>query len=147
MGRGTQGCKNYGARLGFGMAVLLVGLVPAAAHHGPGAYDRTREVTVTGTVTRFEFVNPHVLIFVTVSNPGGPSDPGNPSDPALEWAGELTSPNRLARMGGEVSWHKDLLVPGDAITLTGNPAHNGAPALLLNRVVDDGGRVLVSSGR
>ena len=121
---------------------LLAGgfAVPAtvAAHHGPGAYDRSQSIAVTGTVTRFEFVNPHVLIYVAVETDSG--------DPTV-WAGELTSPNRLARMGGEVSWHKDLLRPGDVVTLTGSPARNGAPALLLSRVEDGAGRVLTSSGR
>ena len=135
------------ARCGSAVAVgraLLATLsclyaVTGAAHHGPGAYDRSREVTVTGSVTRFEFVNPHVLIYVEV---GGAED-----GEAIVWAGELTSPNRLARMGGDVAWHKDILQPGDTVTLTGNPTHNGAPALLLNRVVAADGRVLASSGR
>jgi len=121
-----------------GLVLFLAAAIPVFAHHGPGAYDRSREVTVTGTVTRFQFVNPHVLIFVAVHGDG---------ERSTEWAGELTSPNRLARMGGGVAWHKDLLQPGDTVTLTGNPAHNGAPALLLSRVVDGDGRVLTSSGR
>ncbi len=50
-------------------------------------------------------------------------------------------------MGGEVAWHKDLLQPGDTLTLTGNPARNGAPAMFLNRVVAEDGRVLAASGR
>jgi hypothetical protein len=115
--------------------LLAAGL--AAAHHGPGAYDRSRTITVTGVVTRFEFVNPHVLIYIAADDDGA----------TVEWSGELTSPNRLARMGGPVSWHKDLLQPGDTVTLTGNPTHNGAPALLLSRVEDGDGNVLTSSGR
>ena len=131
--------RNFGGRLLLKtlLAVCIAAAPAVSAHHGPGAYDRSREITVTGTVTRFEFVNPHVLIFIEVDLQGE----------ITEWAGELTSPNRLARMGGDVSWHKDLLQPGDTVTLTGNPTHNGAPALFLNRVVDSDGRVLASSGR
>lgn len=118
---------------------LLGGLpVEAVAHHGPAAYDRSQTVTVTGTVTRFDFVNPHVLIYVAVAAEDGGE---------TVWSGELTSPNRLARMGGDVTWHGDLLGPGDVVTLTGNPARNGAPVMLLTRVVDAAGTVLTDSGR
>ena len=55
---------------------------------------------------------------------------------AVRWGGELTSPNRLARMGGTVKWHKDLLKPGDKITMTGRPARNGAPAMVITQIVD-----------
>jgi hypothetical protein len=108
------------------------------AHHGPGVYDRERSVTITGAVTRFDFVNPHVLIYVAAAGEDGHD---------VAWAGELTSPNRLARLGGPVKWHKDLLKPGDIVTLIGSPARNGAPALLLNQVLDADGRVLTGSGR
>jgi len=132
---GARGPRASGCLAGAALLWLFVSA--AAAHHGPGAYDRAREVTVTGSVTRFEFVNPHVLIFIEVDADGE----------TTVWSGELTSPNRLARMGGDVTWHKDLLQPGDTVTLTGHPTHNGAPALLLNSVVDGDGRVLAASGR
>ena len=109
------------------------------AHHGAGVYDREQSVTHTGSVTQFHFVNPHVLIYIAVEQEDGTT---------VEWSGELTSPNRLARMGlGDVRWHKDLLHPGDVITLTGNPARNGAPALLLNTVQSADGTTLIGSGR
>jgi hypothetical protein len=93
---------------------------------------------VTGAVTQFEFVNPHVLIYIATMDADGRE---------VIWSGELTSPNRLARSMGGVKWHKDLLAPGDVVTLTGNPARNGAPALLLNRVLDGEGNVLTGTGR
>jgi hypothetical protein len=120
---------------------ITVGLIApkeSPAHHGPAAYDRSQTVTVTGSVTRFDFVNPHVLIYVAVEEDDGEK---------VIWSGELTSPNRLARMGGSVAWHKDLLQPGDVITLTGSPARNGARVMQLTRVVDDEGTVLTASGR
>jgi hypothetical protein len=122
------------------LLVALTGLslapVELYAHHGQAAYDREQTVTVAGTVTQFQFINPHVLIHVSVAKDGG----------AVEWAGELTSPNRLARMQlGDVKWHKEILKPGDEITLTGNPARNGAPALFLTRVVDAAGTALIGA--
>ena len=119
--------------------VALVGAALAAAplqaHHGQAAYDREKTISVSGAVTRFEFVNPHVLIHVAVPQTDGKT---------VEWAGELTSPNRLARLSlGDVKWHKDLLHPGDKITLTGKPTRNGAPALYLKKVVDGTGKALI----
>jgi hypothetical protein len=118
--------------------VAVLAAAPASAHHGQAAYDRDKTVDVTGTVTKFEFVNPHVLIHVAVPQKDGET---------VEWSGELTSPNRLARLAlGDVKWHKDLLHPGDKITLTGNPARNGAPAMFLTKVVDGSGKPLIGGG-
>lgn len=107
---------------------------PLAAHHGGALFDPDRKVTVTGTVTDFQFINPHVLVYVEVAGDQG----------TVRWGGELTSPNRLARMDGPVSWHKDILEPGDAISMTGHPARNGAPAMDITRIVTADGTVLIS---
>ena len=121
-------------------AVISVGLfcfsIQAIAHHGGAAYDSSLSKTVTGKVSQFHFLNPHVLIYVEVEDESGK---------LVEWSGELTSPNRLARMerGSTTSWSKDILQPGDEITLSGNPARSGAPSLRLKRVVDSDGAVLV----
>jgi hypothetical protein len=120
------------------LAAVLFPAVQGAAHHGPGAYDSAQTVTVKGTVTEFHFVNPHVLIYIAAVDADGRE---------RVWAGELTSPNRMARMGGDVKWHKDLLRPGDVVTLTGRPARNGAPAILLMAVEDAEGNVLTGTGR
>lgn len=113
--------------------VVLAGL-SAFAHHGAGVFDSQKTITVAGIVADFQFVNPHVLIFVDVSND---------SHEPVRWGGELTSPNRLARMGGAVKWHRELLKPGDEILLTGHPARNGAPAMSVTRIVDGNGLVLI----
>jgi hypothetical protein len=106
------------------------------AHHGGAAYDSRETVTVTGAVTDFQFVNPHVLIYIAVTGEDGE---------VVEWSGELTSPNRLARMAqpGSVRWHKEILKPGDMIELTGNPAVSGAPSLRLHKVVDATGQAII----
>lgn len=122
----------------IGLALLLAS-VGARAHHGGGVYDGNKTVELSGTVTQFHFVNPHVLIYIAVENEDGTE---------TEWSGELTSPNRLARMGNaDVRWHKDLLQPGDEISLMGNPARNGAPALRLLRVAASDGTVLIGGER
>ena len=119
------------------IVALGIGLVSTGvfAHHGGAAYDGERSVEVVGKVTRFEFVNPHVLIYAAVTGEDGE---------VVEWSGELTSPNRLARgQRSTVKWHKDLFQPGDDITLIGNPARSGAPSLRLREVRDGEGTSLI----
>ena len=117
-------------------AGLLLFATGVSAHHGGAAYDDNETMTVVGTVTKFEFINPHVLIYIAVTDDDGKT---------VEWSGELTSPNRLARMerGSTVQWSKDILQPGDEITLSGNPARGGAPSLRLRTVIDSHGVALV----
>ena len=115
-------------------AALLVVSSPLAAHHGGAIFDAAKTVTVVGPVTDFQFINPHVLVYIAVAGEDGHE---------VTWGGELTSPNRLARMGGEVRWHKDILRPGEVVTMTGHPARNGAPAMDITRLVDARGAVLI----
>ena len=126
-------------RLNRFLPALLAGFLIAfgvQAHHGGAAYTSDDYVSVTGVVTNFQFINPHVLIYIAVTGDGGG---------VVEWSGELTSPNRLARMMGDstIQWHKDLLQPGDEISLGGNPARSGAPSLRLRSVVRGDGTVLI----
>ena len=62
--------------------------VDLSAHHGAALYDPTETVSLTGPVTSFRFVFPHTLVSIAV-----PSHDGS----IVEWSGELTTPNRLAR--------------------------------------------------
>jgi hypothetical protein len=108
-------------------AVTMLLAAGAAAHHGASVvYDLNQSVDVTGTVTDYQFVNPHVLIFFEVTG-----EDGN----AVVWSAGLTSPNRLARSD---SWSKDTLKPGDRVTITGAPARGGAPSLWVAQVFADG---------
>lgn len=129
--------RSFAAAMAFGLYLIVTS---AVAHHGGAVYNEDEMVTVSGPVTEFKFVNPHVLISIAVT-----SDTGE----VVEWSGELTSPNRLARMAqpGSVRWHRDILKPGDVIELTGNPASSGAPALRLRRVVDATGTAIIGGNR
>jgi len=125
------------SRVGLAPA-LAIGLLAltasAAAHHGAGLFEPEKKVTHVGTVTEFQFVNPHVLVYWSVTGDDGKE---------LVWSGELTSPNRLARMEGAAKWHKDILKPGDRVTIEGHPARNGAPAMNITKIVDGDGNVLI----
>jgi hypothetical protein len=105
----------------------------AFAHHGSASYDRSKTVTVTGTVTDFLFINPHVLIAVDVKDPSGKVE---------TWKAELTSANSLQRAG----WTKNTLKLGDQITLVGGSAKNGSPVLFVGKVMKGGEEISIRPG-
>lgn len=98
----------------------------AFAHHGAANYDMKKSVTVKGTVTEFEFKNPHTLIYVDAKGENGEIQ---------KWQGELTSPNHLARAG----WSKNTIKIGAEITLIGAPSKSGATVLWLQKVLTSTG--------
>jgi hypothetical protein len=105
----------------------------ALAHHGTANYDTNKSVAVKGSVTDFQFINPHVLIFMD-----GKDETGN----VQKWQGELTSPNRLSRVG----WTKSSLKAGDTITISGYPAKSGSPEVWIQKVVLASGEELSTGG-
>jgi hypothetical protein len=102
----------------FAICVLLLSL-PALAHHSSAAYDLDHPVNLEGTVTGFEWSNPHVFIHLDVKD-----DKGN----VESWRVEGNSPNMLTRVG----WNKDMIKPGDHLQVTGAPAKNGNKILRLS---------------
>jgi Family of unknown function (DUF6152) len=114
----------------FGMlAVLLMVSVPMFAHHGTSAYDTTKLTTVKGTVTDFQFNNPHVMISVETKDDKGKVE---------MWIGEANSPNVLTRHG----WDRDIIKNGDQITIIGYRPKNGAKTMRLQKVVLSSGQEL-----
>jgi hypothetical protein len=111
------------------LITVLLFAIPLLAHHGAAAFDVTKTVTVKGTVTDFQYVNPHVQVYFDAKN-----DKGEPES----WQGELTAPNKLSRAG----WTKRTLKPGDMITVTGNPAANGAHTLWIRKLIGPDGESL-----
>lgn len=120
------------ATLGLLVAFFAVS-VTTQAHHGTANYDTDKSISVKGTVTDFQFVNPHVLIYMQVKDSTGKT---------TNWQGELTSPNRLSRSG----WKKDTVKPGDVITITGFPAKSGSPEVWIQKVIAADGTPLDTSG-
>lgn len=115
---------------GFAVLIgLLVIPLPASAHHGTSPYDATKLTTLKGTVTDFQFINPHVEISFTVKDDKGKIE---------QWIGEANSPNVLSRHG----WSRDIVKPGDQITLIGNRGKNGSNTLRLQKVVLSNGQEL-----
>jgi hypothetical protein len=111
-------------------ALLLSSVTPVIAHHGNAAYDETKEVTLKGTVTEFEWANPHAQIYFDVKDAKGN---------VAHWGCETLSPGKLVRAG----WAKDSVKAGDRITITLVAAKNGAPVGFLHKVtLDDSGKQL-----
>jgi hypothetical protein len=104
---------------------LCIGLLTmagaASAHHGTANYDTNKTISVKGVVTGFEFVNPHVQIYWEAKDDSGTTQ---------KWQGELTSPNRLTRVG----WTKSSIKPGDTITIGGYPTKSGSHEIWIQKV-------------
>jgi hypothetical protein len=90
----------------IGLSAVL-GAGSLSAHHSFAAeYDSNRPVTVTGTVTKLEWTNPHARVFVDVKDESGK---------IVHWDFELGPPNGLMRRG----WNRNSLKPGHVVTVTG----------------------------
>ena len=103
-------------KIGVLMAVLsLIGAaMPLSAHHSFAAeYDANKPITVTGTVTRLEWMNPHARFYVDVKETDGT---------ITHWNFELGALPVLLKQG----WRKDSLKAGDQITVEGSRAKDGS---------------------
>ena len=110
----------------FAALALLAG-VPAAGHHSFAMFDQTKIMTLEGTVTEFQWTNPHA--FIELDAAGG-----------RHWSIELNSPNNLKRQG----WSRDALKPGDKIKLRMSPLRNGKPGGLFLDLTRADGKLLDS---
>lgn len=95
---------------------LLAAVLPASAHHSfPAQYDVAKPITLTGKVTRVEWTNPHIFIYIDVAN--------ETTGAVVNWALEMGGPNALLRLG----WKRDSLKADDLITVEGSLARDGSP--------------------
>jgi len=123
--------KTFALCLTLAFAILIAS-PPLPAHHGEVNYDTEKVVSVKGAVTDFQFINPHVQIFMDVKNDKGEIE---------KWSCEARSPIMLVRVGG---WDKNTLKPGDVITATGFRARSGSPILRLQKIVLADGKVMAN---
>ena len=93
---------------------LFVAALPVLAHHSFGAeYDSGKPLTLTGTVTKMEWTNPHARFYLDVKDASGN---------VTNWNFELASPNVLTRQG----WTRHSLNVGDVVTVTGSQAKDAS---------------------
>jgi hypothetical protein len=96
----------------FVFAIGMLVAAPASAHHGNSRYDLDKTVTLTGTVTGFDWGNPHCLVYLDVKTGGGQ---------VQHWTLELASPFTMSHAG----WTKSSLTLGDMLVAETHPARNG----------------------
>jgi hypothetical protein len=116
--------KNRLPILAVAAVAALVISFPVFAHHGAADYDMSQTTTVKGgTVTRFEFVNPHIEIYWDVKNANGVVE---------HWLAQGTTPNILFRNG----WSKESLKPGTELqSVEGNRCKNSDTCMRLRKLV------------
>jgi hypothetical protein len=100
----------------FLLAAILLAAIPGAAfaHHGNSRYDLAKSITLTGTVTGFDWGNPHCLVHMDVKSENGEIE---------HWTLELASPFTMSRAG----WTRNSMMAGDMIVAETHPARNGIP--------------------
>jgi len=110
-------------------ALLLGG--PLAAHHAQAPFfDQSREVEIEGVVTRFDFRNPHPVLYVNVMNDDGE---------IVEYQIQFGNATNLRRRG----WHRDIIGPGERIRARGHPSWNPETHGMQGaRVIKEDGSVL-----
>src|SRR5271169_3696382 len=119
--------KVLGVLAGMALAAL-----PVLAHHSFAAeYDAAKPITVKGTVTKVEWMNPHARFYVDVKDDKGV---------VTNWEFELGSPNGLMRSG----WTRNSLKQGDVITVAGSLAKDGSHLANASSVTTENGKRVLS---
>jgi hypothetical protein len=96
------------------------------AHHGQVEYEG-KAVTLKGTVTKFEWTNPHCIVAAAVKND---------KDKVEQWYPEFLPPAQMSRGG----WTRESIKPGDQVTLIGRPGKKGEHIMWIESLVLPDGR-------
>jgi hypothetical protein len=124
----AMACSIKGCLL-IAVVAALAGASAALAHHSFAMFDQTKPLTLTGSVTEFQWTNPHAYIEIDV-----PDDKGT----VKHWSVEMGSPSILMQSG----WKFKDLKHGDKITVKISPLKDGKPGGLLVEAKMPDGRVL-----
>ena len=135
---------GIGAAIGAGLALAVV--QPVSAHHSFAAeFDANKTVTLKGTVTKIEWANPHIWVYLDVNPDAKPDvkpDVKNDGDGVQHWQCEGGPPNTLTRNG----WTMNSLKLGDQVTIDGALAKDGSRTCNARTVkLPDGRRVFAGS--
>ena len=111
------------------LLAIVAGASPVFAHHSFTMFDMTKKITLVGSVTTFEWTNPHSYIEIDVPDEQGA---------IKHWSIEMGSPSILQQSG----WKFSSLKKGDKTTLVISPLKNGKSGGFLNTATLPDGRVL-----
>ncbi len=106
-------------------AVAIAG--PSSAHHSHSMFDHDREITLTGTVTKFSFLNPHVFLFIDVEQDDG--------ETVNYWVEMSNIPNMIKRGIGPRTFRT-----GDVVTVNLWPLRDGRPGGNYITIIDADGK-------
>jgi len=119
------------AAVAAGFGWLAIG-TPLFAHHSFLAeFDQTKPFTVTGVVTKVEWMNPHSYFYVKVTDPSGK---------VVNWSFETASPSALAMRG----WKRESVNVGDKVTVQGYHAKKSSNLAAARSVLLPDGRKVFS---
>ena len=124
-------------RSGFGYVAfcLSMAVAPLWAHHSIVAeYDDKKPMTLRGTVTKFDWDNPHVYIWMDVRDAAGR---------VTNWAVEYDSTLDLKRSGN--GWNRDIVKVGDTVTAEGILARDGSKQISGKSLTVPGGKKLAAA--
>ncbi len=115
-------------------AVALLAATPALAHHSFAMYDQSREITITGAVSEFQWTNPHCWIELEVMNSAGKVE---------HWSVESGSIHSLTSIG----WKSKYVKIGDKVTVSLNPMKDGSRGGAVQSIIFADGKKIVGGGR
>ena len=131
------------ASLATSMLVLGISLLgaapPASAHHGFAAeYDRTKQLTLVGKLTRVQLENPHGWLYIDAKDAQGK---------VVNWALELPGPAVLRRGGFDPSTFQNLMTSGEVVTVTAFAARDGSKHAFGGSLMRADGQTTIPLGR
>jgi len=129
-----QTLRTKVGRAALAAAMISCGAGPVLAHHSFTMFDMTKRLTLVGTITSFEWTNPHAYIEIDVPDEKGA---------VKHWSIEMGSPSILMQSG----WKFNSIKAGEKLTLLINPMKSGQAGGFLSTATLPDGRVLTNGPR
>lgn len=130
--------RAFGSSIAAAATVLMVASSPALAHHAVQAvFDVNKPITVSGSITKVEWINPHSYISLDAKDAKGA---------VQHWVFELAGPGAL-RQAGLSREDRGGLKPGDMVKIEGIAAKDGTTTGFLNKLYFPDGRVFVLANK